>query len=137
MLPKAQWGEYENAVPIDAFDLAQQLLRSAAVPTAVQQAVVAHRGGQAWGHVRERFSHVHGSVLAHPKHLRGAGAYDAETGEERLRVQVTLATGIPEQVCREANLGYLDPATMDVATFEADPETLVVPNAGEVLFRLR
>ena len=52
-------------------------------------------------------------------------------------MQVTLATGIPEQVCREANLGYLDPATVDVAAFEADPDTLVVPNAGEVLFRLR
>ena len=45
--------------------------------------------------------------------------------------------GIPEQVCREANLGYLDPATVDVGAFEADPGTLVVPNAGEVLFRLR
>ena len=30
-----------------------------------------------------------------------------------------------------------DPATVDVAAFEADPETLVVPRAGEVLFRLR
>ena len=69
--------------------------------------------------------------------MRGAGSYDAETGEERLRVQVTLATGIPEQVCREANLGYLDPATVDVGAFETDPGTLVVPNAGEVLFRLR
>ena len=85
----------------------------------------------------DRFSHLHWGVLAHSTHLRGAGSYDAETGEERLRVQVTLATGIPEQVCREANLGYLDPATVDVAAFEADPGTLVVPNAGEVLFRLR
>jgi nickel-dependent lactate racemase len=85
----------------------------------------------------DRFSHVHWGVLAHSTHLRGAGTYDAETGEERLRVQVTLATGIPEQVCRDANLGYLDPATVDVATFEADAEILVVPNAGEVLFRLR
>jgi nickel-dependent lactate racemase len=85
----------------------------------------------------DRFSHVHWGVLAHSTHLRGAGTYDAETGEERLRVQVTLATGIPEQVCRDANLGYLDPATVDVATFEGDPDTLVVPNAGEVLFRLR
>ena len=85
----------------------------------------------------DRFSHLHWGVLAHSTHLRGAGSYDAETGEERLRVQVTLATGIPEQVCREANLGYLDPATVDVGAFEADPGTLVVPNAGEVLFRLR
>ena len=65
------------------------------------------------------------------------GRYDAQTGEERLRVQVTLATGMPEQVCRDADLGYLDPATVDVATFEGDAETLVVPNAGEVLLRLR
>jgi hypothetical protein len=51
-------------------------------------------------------------------------------------VQVTLATGIPPEVCRAANLGYLDPATVDVAAYEADPGTLVVPRAGEVLFRL-
>ena len=85
----------------------------------------------------DRFKHLHWGVLAHSTHLRGAGTYDASTGEERLRVQVTLATGIPEQVCRDANLGYLDPDTVDVAAFAADPETLVVPNAGEVLFRLR
>jgi len=85
----------------------------------------------------DRFKHLHWGVLAHSTHLRGAGTYDATTGEERLRVQVTLATGIPEQVCRDANLGYLDPDTVEVAAFVADPETLVVPNAGEVLFRLR
>jgi hypothetical protein len=76
-------------------------------------------------------------VLAHSTHLRGAGTYDAETGEERLRVQVTLATAIPEEVCRAANLGYLDPSSVDLGVFEADPDTLVVPRAGEMLFRLR
>ena len=80
---------------------------------------------------------MHWGVLAHSTHLRGAGTYDAATGEERLRVNVTLATGIPEDVCRAVNLGYRDPATIDVPTFAADPETLVVPRAGEVLFRLR
>jgi lactate racemase len=35
------------------------------------------------------------------------------------------------------NLGYRDPATIDVADFTADAGTLVVPRAGEVLFRLR
>jgi nickel-dependent lactate racemase len=84
----------------------------------------------------DRFSHIHWGVLAHSTHLRGAGTYDADTGEERLRVQVTLATAIPEDVCRAANLGYLDPASVDVAAFEADPDTLVVPRAGEMLFRL-
>jgi len=87
-------------------------------------------------HQWDRFKHVHWGVLAHSTHLRGAGTYDEVHGE-RLRVRVTLATGIPEQVCRAANLGYLDPATVDVAAFEADPGTFVVPRAGEVLFRLR
>ena len=64
-------------------------------------------------------------------------AVDAATGEERLRVAVTLATAIPEDVCRAANLGYLDPASVDAAAFAADPDTLVVPRAGEMLFRLR
>ena len=76
-------------------------------------------------------------MLAHSTHLRGAGTYDAATGEEGLRVQVTLATGIPEDVCRAANLGHLDPATVDPAGFAAYPDTLVVQRAGEMLFRLR
>ena len=84
----------------------------------------------------DRFKHIHWGVLAHSTHLRGAGTYDAETGEERLRVRVTLATGIPEDVCHAVNLGYLDPAEVDVADYQVDPATLVVPRAGEVLFRL-
>ncbi|WP_030435569.1 lactate racemase domain-containing protein [Actinoplanes subtropicus] len=85
----------------------------------------------------DRFQHVHWGVLAHSTHLRGAGVFDPSSGEERLRVQVTLATGIPEEVCRAVHLGYRDPSTIDVAEFEADPATMVVPRAGEVLFRLR
>jgi lactate racemase len=84
----------------------------------------------------DRFKHLHWGVLAHSTHLRGAGTYDETTGEQ-LRLTVTLATGIPEDVVRAANLNFLDPREVDVAAFEADPETLVVPQAGEVLFRLR
>jgi hypothetical protein len=84
----------------------------------------------------DRFKHIHWGTLAHSTHLRGAGTYDAETGEERLRVRVTLATQIPEEVCRAANLGYVDPDSIDVAA-EAEGGAFVVPNAGEVLFRLR
>ncbi|MFI5732164.1 lactate racemase domain-containing protein [Kribbella sp. NPDC051587] len=84
----------------------------------------------------EKFRDVHWGVLAHSTHLRGAGTWDPVTGED-LRVQVTLATGIPEDVVRGANLNYLDPAAVDLAQYEADPDTLVVPNAGEVLHRLK
>jgi nickel-dependent lactate racemase len=85
----------------------------------------------------DRFSDVHWGVLAHSTHLRGAGTYDPMTGDEQLRVSVTLATAIPEEVCRAANLGYLDPNSVDPAQFATDPDTLVAPRAGETLFRLR
>ena len=85
-----------------------------------------------------------GPVQAHP--LGHARALDppARRGHLRRRDRRGAAAragspwrrGIPEEVCRAANLGYLDPASVDVAA-EAEPGTFVVPNAGEVLFRLR
>jgi nickel-dependent lactate racemase len=84
----------------------------------------------------DRFRHLHWGVLAHSTHLRGAGTYDPATGE-RFRVRVTLATAIPEDVVRRANLDYLDPAAVDIEALASDGETFVVPDAGEVLFRLR
>ncbi len=84
----------------------------------------------------DTFKDRHWGDLAHSTHLRGAGTWDPINGE-RDRVTVTLATGIPEEVVRAANLDYLDPAKVDRAAYEADPETLVIPQAGEVLFRLR
>jgi len=84
----------------------------------------------------DTFSGYHWGDLAHSTHLRGAGTWDAENGE-RGRVTVTLATGIPHDVVRAINLDYLDPADVDIAAFEADPDTLVLPQAGEVLYRLR
>ncbi len=85
-----------------------------------------------WDEVR----HLPRGELAHSTHLFGAGTYDP-VGGERPRVRVTLASGIPEDVVRRANLGYLDPAALDLETARADPDTLVVPDAGEVLYRLR
>ena len=83
----------------------------------------------------DRFKHYHWSDLAHSTHLRGAGTYDEGSGEHD-RVAVTLATGIPEAVVRSVNLDYLDPAGIDVAAWAANPETFVVFDAGEDLYRL-
>ena len=84
----------------------------------------------------DRFSHLRWGDLAHSTHLRGAGTYDPQEGEAN-RVTVTLATSIPEEVVRGANLDYLDPAEVDLDAMAADPDTLFVPDAGEVLYRLR
>ncbi len=84
----------------------------------------------------DTFSGYHWGDLAHSTHLRGAGTWDPVNGEKG-RVTVTLATGIPEHIVRAANLDYLDPALVDRQAMEADPDTLVIPQAGEVLYRLR
>lgn len=85
----------------------------------------------------ERFKDVPWGVLAHSTHLRGQGTYDPQTGEERLRISVTLATGIPRETCEQVNLGYLDPGTVDLEALAQESGTTVIHNAGEVLFRLR
>lgn len=83
------------------------------------------------------FKHLPWGVLAHSTHLRGIGSY--ENGVERPRIQVTLATGIPREICEQVNLGYRDPASLDPAEWAArnDPDLLVVPRAGEYLYRLK
>jgi lactate racemase len=85
----------------------------------------------------DRFKVVPWGVLAHSTHLRGAGTYDERTGTEHDRVTVTLATGIGEERVRAVNLDYLDLAEVDPDGWAADPDTLVIPRAGEDLFRLR
>jgi nickel-dependent lactate racemase len=86
----------------------------------------------------ERFKDIPGGVMAHSTHVRGMGTYDVESGVEKPRVRVTLATGIPEERCRKINLGYIDPATVDPAEWEGreDEGILLVKKAGEMLYRL-
>lgn len=68
--------------------------------------------------------------------MHGIGTY--ENGVETPRVRVTLATGIPPEICREINLGYRDPATIRPEDFAGREEDgiLYVPKAGERLFHL-
>jgi len=84
----------------------------------------------------DRFSDVPRAVLAHSTHVRGAGTFS--DGVERPRVRVTLSSRVPEAECRALGLGYLDPDSVDVAdwTGREDDGVLVVPRAGEVLYRL-
>ena len=85
----------------------------------------------------DRFAEVPRGVLAHSTHVKGLGTYVG--GEERPRIDVVLATGIPESTCRRVNLGYRDPATIDPSAWEhrEDEGKLLVLNAGETLYRLR
>jgi lactate racemase len=85
----------------------------------------------------ERFERVPGMIKAHSTHVKGSGTFDPVTGVEEPRIQVTLATAIPEERCRRINLGYLDYRDIDLEGWEdrADEGLLVVHNAGEMLYR--
>jgi nickel-dependent lactate racemase len=86
----------------------------------------------------DRYQHYPWGVVAHSTHVCGTGTYDEATGVEELRIKVTLATGVPRERCEALNLGYLDPATLDLDewTGRKDEGILVVPRAGEMLYRL-
>jgi nickel-dependent lactate racemase len=85
----------------------------------------------------ERFKHVPWGVLAHSTHLRGAGSF--ESGVERPRIRVTLATGIPRGRCERIGLGYLDPSTVDAETWAGREHegVLLARRAGEILYRVK
>lgn len=83
------------------------------------------------------FRDVPRGVLAHSTHVRGTGTF--ENGVERPRIEVVLATGIPEALCRKINLGYMDPARIRIDDYR-DKEAegiLYVDHAGEMLYKLK
>ena len=85
----------------------------------------------------DKFKDVPWGVLAHSTHVRGGGTY--EDGVEKPRVRVTLASGIPREVCERINLGYRDPATIDIESFANREQegVLLVRKSGEYLYRLK
>jgi nickel-dependent lactate racemase len=86
----------------------------------------------------ERFKQYPGGILAHSTHVKGRGTFDSASGVETPRIKVTLATGIPRERCERVNLGHLDPDAIDVERARAEwgKNSLVVPRAGELLYRV-
>ena len=86
----------------------------------------------------DKYRDYPGGVLAHSTHVRGLGRYEPETGTEKPRIDVTLATGISRERCRKIGLGYCDPASINPETWAAEgPGRLMVPKAGETLYRIK
>jgi nickel-dependent lactate racemase len=86
----------------------------------------------------DRFGRYPGGILAHSTHVKGLGTYDADSHEEKPRIDVTLATGIPRERCEHINLGYLNPAKVDPSEWDVDyvSSCCAVPRAGELLLRV-
>jgi nickel-dependent lactate racemase len=85
----------------------------------------------------EYYKHIPLGILAHCTHLRGSGVF--ENGVEKPNVRVTLASKISPQECERLNLGYRDPATIEITKYKnrESEGILYVPKAGEILYRLR
>jgi nickel-dependent lactate racemase len=84
----------------------------------------------------DAFRDVPRGVLAHSTHVRGVGTW--ENGVETPRIDVVLATAIPRDVCGKINLGYMDPAAIDLQSYKGREAqgVLYVEHAGEILHRL-
>jgi hypothetical protein len=84
----------------------------------------------------DRFKDIPRGVLAHSTHVRGAGSF--QDGIEKPRIEVVLATSIPRATCEQINLGYMDPAKIDLSEYRnrQDDGILFVDHAGEMLYRL-
>ena len=74
-------------------------------------------------------------VAAHLAHVSYAGRAGAD-GKVEPRYRITLASAIPEDVCRRVKLGFADCGSIDLEAARRDPDTLVVEHAGRDLFLL-
>ena len=83
----------------------------------------------------DRFAREPKLILAHSTNVKGIGEF--EDGVERPRVTVTLASAIPQATAQAINLGYRDIGSIDIERWREDPDTLVVEEAGQVLYRLQ
>ncbi|HEV7744690.1 MAG TPA: lactate racemase domain-containing protein [Pyrinomonadaceae bacterium] len=72
-------------------------------------------------------------VAAHLAHVSYGSVRDP-AGQMRPRYQITLASGVSEAACLRVNLGFLDHRQINIEDYRADPQTLVVEDAGRDLY---
>lgn len=84
----------------------------------------------------DKFKDIPRGVMAHSTHVKGIGTF--ENGIEKPRINVVLATGIPEERCEKINLGYKNPSDINISEWEGREREgiLVVHHAGETLHKL-
>jgi nickel-dependent lactate racemase len=74
-------------------------------------------------------------IAAHLAHVSYAGRIDGD-GNVVPRYRITMASGIDEATCKRVNLGFLDYRNISLEKLRADPDTLIVDNAGRDLYKV-
>jgi len=84
----------------------------------------------------EKYKNHPWGLLAHSSHVKGIG--QVIDGAEKPRANVTLATGLSEEVCSQINLGYRNAESINIEDYadREDEGILLVRKAGEMLYRL-
>ena len=75
-------------------------------------------------------------VAAHLAHVSYAGRRGTD-GRVEPRYRITLASSIPEEICRRVKLGFAEWGSIDLAAARREPQTLVVDNAGRDLYLIK
>ena len=85
----------------------------------------------------DSFKDCNSNVIAQSCNVKGIGTY--ENGVEKPRIDLRLATQLSEEYCKEINLGYCDPDSINIEEWKdrEDEGILYVPNAGEILYLLK
>jgi nickel-dependent lactate racemase len=73
------------------------------------------------------------AVAAHLAHVAYASRQTSD-GRVAPRYQITLASGVSEEMAKRVRLGYVDYRTFDLSSYRSDPDTLIVENAGRDLY---
>jgi nickel-dependent lactate racemase len=72
-------------------------------------------------------------VAAHLAHVSFAGR-KAPDGSIVPRYKITLSSRLSEEACQEVNFGYLDTQKFQRESYQGDPDTFIVENAGRDLY---
>lgn len=57
------------------------------------------------------------NAASHVINITGEGTYDIKNKKENKKLKITLATSIPEAICKRVGLGYIDPAKIQKKDF--------------------
>jgi len=76
------------------------------------------------------------NIAAHVINVRGAGSFDVNSGKEEFDFKVTLATEIPQEVCKSVGLGYRNPDSIRKEDFIGQGK-LWIQNGGKYLYKIK
>ena len=76
------------------------------------------------------------NAASHVINVAGPGVFNKKTDKEKLYFNVTLATGIPKEICESVGLKYRDPKTIKKKDYTG-PGKLWIDEGGKYLYDLK